>query len=121
MTPAQWKAYVSAFKKGQAEIKAQTMAQLNSQIALYKQHGKNIAKAIVAGITSEDRRLQTAIERMLRREFGLKPTKNFKPSPRNVTIHHETHYHGAPSDVRTRTLERHNSFRIRAHLSGKFG
>jgi TP901 family phage tail tape measure protein len=122
MTPAQWKAYVAAFKRGQSEIKKETMAQLNSQIAMYKQHGRNIARAIVSGITSQDVKVQKAIDNMLRRALGLKPTKDFKPAPSKGNIAGSTTIHitGHPGDHRTGAAIRHQMWRTRVHTSGAF-
>jgi hypothetical protein len=124
MTPAQWKQYVAAFKEGQAAIKRETMAQLNTQIGLYKQHGKNIARAIVAGITSEDQRLQRALDNMLRRALGLKPTADYKPSAKRGNVLHDNrttiHVTGHPGDVRTKTALKHAVFTTRAHTHGAY-
>lgn len=119
MTPTQWKQYVAAFKSGQAAIKQQTMAQLNSQINLYKQHGVKVAQAIVAGITSQDQKVSHAIDNMLRKAIGLKPTADYTAKPKATTVNHIYHISGTPGDYhKTRAAVRHSLFRVRAHTVG---
>lgn len=120
MTPAQWKRYVSAFKSGQQAVKQATMAQLHSQIGLYREHGKKVAQAIVAGITSQDQKVSHAIDNMLRKAIGLKPTADYKPGPHRGSI--TNHYHiGHTGDYhKTRATIRHSLFRTRVHTSGGF-
>lgn len=121
LTPSQWKQYVAAFKAGQNAVKAATMAQLNGQIGMYKQHGIKVAQAIVSGITSQDQKVSAAIDNMLRKAIGLKPTASYKPTAHKGNIAGNTtiHVHGSPGDYhKTTAAIRHSLFRTRIHTGG---
>lgn len=119
MSAPQWKQYVAAFKSGQTAIKQQTMAQLNSQIDLYKQHGIKVAQAIVAGITSQDQKVSRAIDNMLRKAIGLKPTAGYTPGPHKGSINQTIHIHGNPGDYhKARAATRHALWGVRVHTVG---
>jgi TP901 family phage tail tape measure protein len=123
MTPTQWNRYVTAFKTGQKLIHDAAMAQLKGELKMYRQHGVNVAKAIIEGIRSQDSGLENALRKMLA-DLGIKPAKGYKPSPKSGNVIHNNHttihVGSGHSDAQTRANLRHGLWRTRVHTSGPF-
>lgn len=107
LTPQQFRQYISAWNSGQKAIKANTMKQLNSQLKVYESYGKNIARAILKGVQSENQALQKALQKVILRMFpglakqakeGFKPEKIPKTPP---ATHKLPAYAVAPKNRRT--------------------
>jgi hypothetical protein len=69
MTPAQFKRYVNTFKRGQKAIEQQSIKELQQQLKQYRRFGRNIAKAIAAGVEDENAALRRAFVKLIKQAF----------------------------------------------------
>lgn len=92
-SPGLWNQYLATFRKAQKVIRAQTMADLKSELAQFKQHGKMIADAIITGMTSQDVRMKNVLHKMVTDIFpqlaqvarGNVPGVATRAAPRAIT------------------------------------
>lgn len=105
LTPSQLRDYINTWNRMQAAIKANTMKQLNNQLHIYRSFGKNVAQAIIAGISSEDPKLQDKLKSIIDGMFpdlvkkaGKAPVSVPKGSKTNIhPTTHVTHLHYSPT------------------------
>lgn len=105
MSPRELARYVALWKKSQVEIHKAAMIDTRNQIKHYERFGKQVARAIIAGIKSENPHLEDTLKEMLVRmfpQFAKQAAKRGTPrrtgqlgkpeGKPNVTNNH-THYH----------------------------
>lgn len=103
----QFQQYVATWQRSQKAIKAATMDQLHQQLATYRKFGSKVALAIIAGIKSEDPKLQNELERIINRMFpnlvaqAAKAPKTVPTGSKNnlapQVVHHKTEHHFSPT------------------------
>lgn len=121
MSGPELRKYFNLFKQGQAEIHRATMQQLNQQLKDYLRYGRNIGRAMIAGLRQESPALTKAIERAVRNALGGTGTggggrgAHHRRTDHSEVHHHQhdhMHVHGNP-DSKTMTKARHDQFRNR--------
>lgn len=111
LKPQQLQEYFRTFQQGQRLIKQATMNDLKQQLKIYRQHGRNIALAIIAGLRDENVGLEKALTKMIKNMFpglptaattGKTTTPPKKEDKKPVThVKHEKneyHFHGDVKD-----------------------
>lgn len=74
LNPHQLNEYFRTFNQGQRMIRQATTRDLQNQLKIYRQHGRNIALAIIAGLRDENVNLTNTLSRMIRKMFPGLPT-----------------------------------------------
>jgi hypothetical protein len=140
LPPSQLQAYFSTFNTGQKTIQQQALKDLSDQLKVYRQHGRNIALAIIAGLKDENVAMTAAITMMIKRMFpglpvgetgaGGKPTHKAQtpktPSVvnNNSKVEHHTHYHIVTPKKDQATIKaqiKHADLTRRNNYSGRGG
>jgi TP901 family phage tail tape measure protein len=119
--------YFSEFNRGQKVINDATMRDLNNQLKIYRQHGRNIALAIIAGLRDENVAVTNTLTKMIKGMFpglptgatgaGGKPTHHRIPVP-GVTPVKVTVTTGKTS-ISDKNKQRHKDLADRNRYSGR--
>lgn len=133
LSPSQLRDYFNTFNQQQKLIKSQTMKDLQNQLKIYRQHGRNIALAIIAGLRDENVNLTNTLSNMIKKMFpglpvgstgaGGKPTH--KPASQTVKVdlnlnHTQDDKPGTPA-ISKKAKQRHNDIRKRNQFPIPFG
>ena len=132
LSPRDFQDYLREFNRGQKMIQDQSIRDLRQQLNVYRQHGRNIALAIVAGLRDENVAVTNALTKMIAQMFPGLPTgatgagghPTHHRQPQAPVIHNHIHvpaHEDNKPPISKRAQQRHVELKTKNRYSTPFG